>query len=73
MGNIDKNEDMSLMIKLTPTEIKNILRDFAFRWANAQSNETKYTIRELCDIYYKITFDLLEQTDPDRFIHIKLI
>lgn len=69
MSNIDSNNDMSLMIKLTPTEIKNILRDFADRWQRAKENDTKYTLPELCDIYYSLCFDLLEQTDPDRFIH----
>jgi hypothetical protein len=69
MSNIDANNDTSVMIKLTPTEIKNILRDFADRWSNAQKNNTTYSLRDLCDTYYNLSIGLLEQTDPDRFIH----
>ena len=69
MSNIDKNTDMSLMIKLTPTEIKNIMRDFADRWQKAKANNTTYDIRELCDTYYYLAIGTLEQSDPDRFIH----
>lgn len=68
MSNIDSNGDKSLMIKLTPTEIKNMLRDFADRWANAKAKNTTSTLRGLCDTYYQLAVDILEQTDPDRFI-----
>ena len=66
MSNIEANSDMSLMIKLTPTEIKNLMRDFADRWQKAVADKTEYTIHQLCDTYYDLAITFL---DEDRFVH----
>lgn len=66
---IDSNNDMSVFIKLTPIEIKNLMRDFADKYHNAKSNNEDTNIRNLCDFYYYLSMSILESTDPDRFIH----
>ena len=66
---IEPNTDMSMFIMLTPTEVKNLLRDFAFRFTKAKIHKEDVSVNELCDTYYDMNMIILKHTDPDRFIN----
>lgn len=55
--------DLSLMIKLTPAEIKNMMK----LGQRCNPNKT-YTFDELVDFHYDVAIGILEKTDPDRFM-----
>jgi hypothetical protein len=68
-GTQPSQQDKSVMIKLTPQEIKNLMKMMAEMWKNATEAKTSYTIDQLVDFHYDLSFDILEKTDPDRFIN----
>lgn len=60
--------DKSVMIKLTPEEIMNLIKMGARYWAAALENKTNLTMEQVCQFHYDMAIGVLEQTDPDRFI-----
>lgn len=60
--------DRSLMVSLTPDEIKNMLTDFAERYHKAMLNGTEIPLDELMKAYYNMTFGILQHNDPTRFV-----
>ena len=60
--------DKSVMIKLTPEEIVNLIKMGARYWAAALENKTNLTMEQVCQFHYDMAIGVLEQTDPDRFI-----
>lgn len=66
-GTEPSKQDKSVMIKLTPEEIKNIMREAAEKWHNAKMADTPHSIDYIIDFHYDIIFGILRQTDPDRF------
>jgi hypothetical protein len=66
-GTEPTKQDKSVMIKLTPEEIKNIMREAATKWHSAKLVNTPYSIEDFMNFQYDIIFGILRQTDPDRF------
>ena len=60
--------DKSVMIKLTPEEIMNLIKMGARYWAAALENKTNLTMEQVCQFHYDMAIGVLEQTEPDRFI-----
>jgi hypothetical protein len=68
MNPVDFGFDRSIMVNLTPSEIKNMLIDFAERFHQAKLNGTEITVDELAQAYYNMTTGILQFNDPTRFI-----
>ena len=62
-------QDKSVMIKLTPEEVFNLVKMGAKYWANALKNNTHLSLEEVCRHHFEMSIGILKATDPDRFIY----
>lgn len=62
-GEVDK----SVMIKLTPHEIFNLVKMGATYWGNASKANTNKSIEEVCEFHTQVALSILHSTDSDRF------
>jgi hypothetical protein len=68
-GQKPTEQDKSIMIKLTPLEVFNMVKLGATYWENAQKNNTHLSKEEVCKHHAEFALNILSLTDPDRFIY----
>lgn len=59
--------DKSIMIKLTPLEILNLVKMGAKYWSNSIKQNTTKSMKEVCSFHTEVAIGILAHSDPDRF------
>ena len=68
MSYVDSGFDRSILVTMTPDEIKNMMIDFSERFCQARKNGVETPVEELIEAYYNVSMSIFQTNDPTRFI-----